>query len=197
MTSSDPKSTPNTANEGGGLLPALLAGAGILLVAGLFIFGGDDDKTATSGAKDPKASAAGMQAGAGGARGSAAGVDSRPTDDANKTSRPQAKLNPRIANAVVTEGMSPSPNKKEKPSSFDSVADEIAYWEAELRSAEDNLQIREMAAERAPSAEAKIREHGSAQDLAEFQKRIEVVNDNLEQAKARVAEVEAKLAELR
>jgi hypothetical protein len=197
MTSSDPKSTPNTANEGGGLLPALLAGAGILLVAGLFIFGGDDDdKKAAGGAKDPKASAAGMQAGAGGASGSA-GVNSRPTDDANKTSRPQPKLNPRIANAIVTEGMSPSPNKKERPSNFDSVADEIAYWEAELRSAEDNLQIREMAAERAPSAEAKIREHGTAQDLAEFQKRIEVVNDNLVQAKARVAEVEAKLAELR
>src|SRR5690606_30295162 len=102
-----------------------------------------------------------------------------PTDDASKTSRPQPKLNPRIANAIVTEGMAPSPNKKEKPTSFASTAEEIAYWEEELRAAEDNLRIRELAAERAPGHEAKIRENGTAEDLAQFQKRLEVVADNL------------------
>ncbi len=196
MTSPDPKS-PNkgsaAAGEGGGMLPALLAGAGILLVAGLFIFGGDDEKAASE-AKDSKtASANAHTAGAAGK----GGVATRQADDANKTSHPRPKLNPRIANAVVTEGMAPSPNKPQKPTSFESSADEIAYWEEELRSADSMLEIRQRAADYAPSAEEKIRENGTPEDLAEFQKRLDVVNDNLEKAKARVAEVEDKLNELR
>lgn len=179
------------------MLPALLAGAGILLVAGLFIFGGDDDEKKTdAGAKDPKTASSTQATGA--APGGRGGISSRPVDDASKSSRPgQPKLNPRIANAIVTEGMAPAPNKKEQPTSFGSKSDEIAYWEEELRAAESNLQIRQMAAERAPREEERIREHGTAQDLVQFQKRLEVVADNLEKAEARVAEVESKLAALR
>ncbi|MFO7563741.1 MAG: hypothetical protein R6X02_13940 [Enhygromyxa sp.] len=194
MTSPDPKSTQNPPSEGGGMLPALLAGAGILLVAGLLIFGDDDEKKAIEGAKDGQAVNAAHSAK--GRAQTVGGVAARPTDDATKLSRPQPRLNPRIANAIVTEGMAPSPNKKPEPTSFASTADEIAYWEEELRAAEGNLEIREQAAERAPKSEAKIREHGTAEDLAQFQKRLEIVNDNLEKAQARVAEVEAKLAEL-
>jgi hypothetical protein len=191
MTSPDPKS-PNkdAAGEGGGMLPALLAGAGILLVAGLFIFGGDDE-TATE-AKDQKTANANAHS-AGGAK---SGVAARQADDANKTAN-KPRLNPRIANAVVTEGMAPSPNKKPEPTSFESSADEIVYWEEQLRSAESMLEIRQRAADYAPSAEDKIREKGSPEDLAEFQKRLVVVSDNLEKAQARVAEVEAKLKTLR
>jgi hypothetical protein len=191
MTSPDPKSTPNTSGEGGGMLPALLAGAGILLVAGLFIFGGDDEKAADK-SKDQKTATANAQK-----SGNAGGVGARQTDDATQTSRPKPTLNPRIANAVVTEGMAPSPNKKEVPSSFASKDDEIAYWEEELRAAETNLEMRERAAEMAPATAEKIREKGNADEIAQIERRLEVVNDNLEKAKTRVAEVEAKLAELR
>ena len=144
-------------------------------------------------AKDTKTAAASAQ----NANGPTGGVGSRPTDDASQTSRPKPRLNPRIANAVVTEGMAPSPNKRTQPTSFASTDDEIAYWEEELRIAESILESRQRSADHAPSAEAKIREHGTPEDLAEFQKRLQIVNDNLEKAKARVAEVEAKLEALR
>jgi hypothetical protein len=173
------------------MLPALLAGAGILLVAGLFIFGGDDEKA--DAAKDQKtATASAQKAGRAGA-----GVGSREIDDATQTSKPKPRLNPRIANAVVTEGMAPSPNKKEVPSSFGSTDEEIAYWEEELRAAESNLDIRQRAAELAPATAEKIREKGNADEIAQIERRLEVVNDNLEKAKARVAEVETKLEALR
>jgi hypothetical protein len=188
---SDPKSPNPAPAEGGGMLPALLAGAGILLVAGLFIFGGDDDK-ATEG-KDGKTASANAQT----ANGRKGGVAARRADDARETSKPQPKLNPRLANAIVTDGMAPTPNKKPEPTSFASNSDEIAYWEDELRSAESMLEIRQRAADYAPAAESKIRDNGSAQDLEEFQKRIEVVNTNLDKAKARVTEVEDKLAALK
>jgi hypothetical protein len=191
MTSPDPKSNPNASGEGGGMLPALLAGAGILLVAGLFIFGGDDEKAADK-TKDQKTATADAQK-----AGRAGGVGSRQIDDATQTSKPKPRLNPRIANAVVTEGMAPSPNKKEEPTSFESTDAEIAYWEEELRAAESNLDIRQRAAEMAPATAEKIREKGNADEIAQIERRLEVVNDNLEKAKARVAEVEAKLEALR
>jgi hypothetical protein len=174
------------------MLPALLAGVGILLVAGLFIFGGDDDKVAKEGDKAGAASANARTA-----KGPASGIAAREADKANETTQPKPKLNPRIANAVVTEGMNPNPGKKPEPTSFASVSEEIAYWEEQLRAAESNLEVRERAAEHAPKTEEKIRENGSAEDLAEFQKRLVVVDENLAKAKARVEEVEEKLTALR
>ena len=173
------------------MLPALLAGAGILLVAGLFIFGGDDDKATE--AKNAKTASANAQT----ANGPKGGIAARRSDDATQTSKPQPKLNPRLANAIVTDGMAPTPNKKPEPTSFESNADEITYWEDQLRSAESDLEIRQKAADYAPAAETRIRDNGTPEDLAEFQKRIEVVNTNLEKAKARVTEVEDKLAALK
>jgi hypothetical protein len=194
MTSADSKSpNPGTATEGGGMLPALLAGVGILLVAGLFIFGGDDDKVATEGDKPGAASANARTA-----KGPSSGVAARNADKANETSRPKPRLNPRIANAVVTEGMAPEPGKKKtEPTSFPSSAEEIAYWEEELRAAESNLEVRQRAVDHAPKTEEAIRQNGSAEDLAAFQKRLVIVDENFAQAKARVEEVEEKLAALR
>jgi hypothetical protein len=193
MSSPDPKST-TAEGEGGGMLPALLAGAGILLVAGLFVFGGDDDKASEARqAKDPKAASAQANT----APGAVGGVAARQADDATKTSPAQPRLNPRIANAVVTEGMAPSPTKKPEPTSFASTDEEIAYWEEQLRQANRMLEIRQRAVEHVPSQEEKIRQNGTPEDLAQFQVRKKVVTDNLEKAEARVAEVEGKLEDLR
>lgn len=189
---SDPKSTPNAQAEGGGMLPALLAGAGILAVAALFIFGGDDEKTAKEAA-DPKA----QQASAQKAGGPTGGVASRQADDATKTSRPEPRLNPRIANAIVTDGMAPVPNKKPEPTSWGSVDEEIAYWENELRDANRMLELRQQSSDRVPAQEERIRQNGTPEDLAEFQTRKQVVADNLEKAQARVDEVQLKLSKLR
>jgi hypothetical protein len=192
MTSPDPKTTPNAQAEGGGMLPALLAGAGILAVAALFIFGGDDEKQAKQ-AKDGKTQ---QQASAQGSSDPKGGVGSREVDDASP-SRPKPKLNPRIANAVVTDGMAPVPNKKPEPTSWGSVDEEIAYWEEELRDANRMLAIRQQASERVPGEEERIRQNGTPEDLAEFQGRKQIVTENLGKAQARVEEIELKLQQLR
>lgn len=176
------------------MLPALLAGAGILAVAALFIFGGDDEVKDASEAKDAKTQSANTHNSAAGPKG---GVAARQTDKANESARPRPKLNPRIADAVVTEGMAPVPNKKPEPTSWDSADEEIAYWEEELLQANRMLEIRQRAVEHVPVQEQKIREQGTPEDLAEFQQRKQVVNDNLEKAQARVDEVSLKLEKLR
>jgi hypothetical protein len=192
MTSPDPKSTSNA--EGGGMLPALLAGAGILAVAALFIFGGDDDKEAKQ-AQDAKAQQAAAQTQkVGSPKG---GVASRKADDATETSKPKPRLNPRIADAIVTDGMAPVPNKRPDPTSFESTEAEIAYWEEALGEANRMLEIRQRASEHVPLQEERIRENGTPEDLEEFQGRKQVVADNLAKAQARVTEIEAKLARLR
>jgi len=176
------------------MLPALLAGAGILAVAALFIFGNDDDKEAKQ-AKDATAQQANAQTQKSGSP--SGGVASRKVDDATETSKPKPRLNPRIADAIVTDGMAPVPNKRPDPTTFESVDAEIAYWEEALREANRMLEIRQRASEHVPNQEQRIRENGTPQDLEEFQVRKQVVADNLELAQARVAELELKLQKLR
>ncbi|NJK32469.1 MAG: hypothetical protein HC927_08680 [Deltaproteobacteria bacterium] len=191
MTSPDAKQSSQ--DGGGGLLPAVLAGAGILLVAGLLIFGGDDEKQAERSKDDKAQSAAGLTSSGKGK----AGVAARQADAPNTAKTEGPKVNPRIANAIVTGGMSSAP-PKEEPSSFGSSAEEIAYWEGELREANRMLEIRERAVESIPKTEEAIRNgNDPVNGLKEFEKRKEVVKANLEKAQKRVEDVEAKLAELR
>lgn len=195
MTSPDPKPNQNTEPASGGMLPALLAGAGILAMAALFIFGGDDDaKTDATENKDGQAAhSSSAQTGIN----AKSGIAARQADQATANGRPTPRLNPRIADAIITEGMAPVPNKKPEPTSWGSADEEIVYWEDQLREANRMLEIRERATEHVPRQEEKIRELGSAEDLATFQKRKVVVADNLERAQARVDEVQLKLEKLR
>jgi len=193
MTSPDAKPQEG----GGGMLPALLAGAGILIVAGLLIFGGDDDEAAKRSEAD-KTKSANMQSKSGG--GGKSGIAARESDDPNARPDPnKPKLNPRIANSIVTSGgMAPDPGKKEVPSSFASVADGITYWEDQLREANRMLEIREQAVEHIPQVEEAIRNgNDPVNGLKEFENRKKVVNDNLDKAQKRVTEVEDKLTKLR
>lgn len=175
------------------MLPALLAGAGILIVAGLLIFGGDDDKAAAKQGEGKDAKSASMQSKSGG--GAKTGLATREVDPASQP-KDAPKLNPRIANSIVTGGM--APGKPPEPTSFESVAAEIAYWEDELREANRMLEIREAAVERIPEIEEAIRNgNDPVNGLKEFENRKKVVADNLDRAKKRVEEVEGKLAKLR
>jgi hypothetical protein len=188
MTSPDAKP-----QEGGGMVPALLAGAGILIVAGLLIFGGDDDAAKRSETDKAKSANVQSKSGAGGKTGVAARNVDDPTAPAPQ---PKAKLNPRIANSIVTGGMAPA--KKEEPTSFASVDDEITYWEDELREANRMLEVRERAVDHVPQIEEAIRNgNDPVNGLKEFEVRKKVVTDNLVRAKKRVTEVEDKLAKLR
>lgn len=179
------------------MLPALLAGAGILAVAALFIFGDSDE--AKQADKDGQANAASASANASANAGSqpAAGVRARQVDGADKTARVQPKLNPRIANAIVTEGMAPTPNKPEVPESFPSKDAEIAYWEQELDKATAMLETRQRAQDRIPRKEQEIRETGTPEELADFERRKQIVANNLQRATDRVDEIEEKLVALR
>lgn len=177
------------------MLPALLAGAGILAVAALFIFGGDDDSAKTAiETKDEQGVNAGSSNKAGDPKG---GIAERRVDGANEGARPKPKLNPRIANAVITEGMAPTPHKEPVPDSFPSTEAEIEYWEGRLVKATNLLESRERSAEHVPKAEARIRENGTPEELADFERRKEIVAANLERAQTEVAEIEAKLVALR
>ncbi len=179
------------------MLPALLAGAGILIVAGLLIFGGNgDDDAAKRSQATSKTKSANSQTKAGADN---SGLAAREVDDAtNPAVANKPKLNPRIANAIVTGGMAPDPGKKEVPTSFGSVADEIVYWEDELRDANRMLEIRERAVEHIPQIEDAIRNgNDPVNGLEQFESRKKVVNDNLDRAKKRVEEVEGKLTKLR
>jgi hypothetical protein len=188
MTSPDAKP-----QEGGGMVPALLAGAGILIVAGLLIFGGDDDAAKQSEAEGKTKSASAQSKSGDEGR---TGVASRNVDDPTAPAKDKPKLNPRIANSIVTGGM--APGKKEEPTSFASVDDEIAYWEDELRDANRMLEIRERAVDHIPQIEEAIRNgNDPVNGLKEFEARKKVVADNLERAKKRVEEVEDKLAKLK
>jgi hypothetical protein len=189
MTSPDAKP-----QEGGGMLPALLAGAGILIVAGLLIFGGDDDAAKRSEADKAKSASVQSKAGDGSGK---SGVAARNVDDpTNPGAQTKHKLNPRIANSIVTGGMAPT--KEPEPTSFASVDDEITYWEDELRDANRMLEIRERAVEHIPQIEQSIRDgNDPVNGLKEFEARKKVVADNLDRAKKRVEEVEGKLAKLK
>ncbi|NVB40006.1 hypothetical protein G6O69_19330 [Pseudenhygromyxa sp. WMMC2535] len=194
MTSPDPKSKQGS--DGGGMLPALLAGVGILLVAALFFFGGDEDEdkaAAKEAAGKDQASASSRTA----SGSSKTGIAARRTDDA-QPSAPKPRLNPRIANSMVGSGMAPNSDKPEEPSSFESKDEEIIYWEDELRAANQTLEMRQRAMEHIPAIEEKIRNGKDAErSLAEFEKRKEVVEENLEKAEDRVKTIEEKLEKLR
>ena len=196
MTCPDPKANQDQAGEGGGILPALLAGAGLLLVGALFFFGGDDEEDATQADAAAQRSASAQTAD----KGQNAGVAARSTDAARpRTEKPKPKLNPRLAGSVVDNGMAPSkPGNQGDPTSFESKDDEITYWEDQLVEANRMLEIRQRAVESIPGIEEKIRNGNDPENgLKEFEKRKEVVKDNLDKAKSRVEEVEGKLASLR
>lgn len=178
------------------MLPAALAGAGILLVGALFFFGGDDDDDKTAKQQDDKAQHAASTHTNGGGKG---GVAARAVDKPSKGDRSQPKLNPRVANAIVGGGMAPEKSgKDDPPTSFDSEEDEIVYWEDQLREANRMLEIRERAVEHIPKIEESIRNGNDPENgLIEFERRKKVVHDNLERAQERVEEVETKLEELR
>lgn len=172
------------------MLPALLAGAGILAVAALFIFGDSDE--AKQADKDTQVNSASANTKTQ-PKGS---MTARKVDGADQTARVQPKLNPRIAEAVVTEGMAPTPNKPPVPESFPSKDAEIEYWEKELEKASSLLESRQKSQDRIPKMEEKM-QGASADEIEVFERRKQIVADNLARAQERVAEIEEKLIALR
>jgi hypothetical protein len=176
------------------MVPTLLAGAGILVVAALMIFWPDDS---TSPAKvDPRGDAnAGSQSAAGGP----GGVQARAADDARGSGpahAPKYRVNPRLKPSTAF-GMSPNPPSNEPPT-FDDADEELAYWEMQLSEAKRILAMRERAIERLPRVREQL-EKGSdpAAALAAFEKREKIVHENVGKQRDKVAELEEKVSALR
>ena len=179
--------------EGGGLLPAIVVGAGILVVAALLIFDFGDDKD-SDGDKSANAAQAGAAEG-GGSRAGAnkGGVPSRPYDPAEG---PKSRRNPAIK--LPNVGMAPAPAAPEGPPEFSNTAEEIAWYEKKLAGAIKIRDARKKFVERLPKVKERIEAGPNPEEgLESFEGRKKIVEDNYASAQKDVEEIEAKLAELR
>lgn len=186
----------------GGLVPAILAGAGILAVVGLLVFWPSGDDDAKNAKQDDKAAAkAGKRGGAAGrdsganARGGG-GVAARAVDDATPGSSAVGKVNANLLPKKV--GMAPGLPQEEPPPKFDNVEEEIAWYEKRLEKANEQLENRKKNMERLAKTKQTAEESpdpGPA--LARYEKSKKIVEGNLKKAEAKVAEIETKLSELR
>jgi hypothetical protein len=179
---------------GGSMLPTVLAGAGILVVAGLMIFWPQDatERTATG-----ESSAAAAKAAGAGGRG---GVAARQADEAKQgpsaDERIKPRVNPRLQ--VATEfGMSPNPPPSGPPE-FKTHDEELKYWELQLSEAKRVLAMREKAIERLPKIKEQLMAGSDPEaGLKAFERREQVVLENLEKQRQLVAELEEKVGALR
>ncbi|MEM6292910.1 MAG: hypothetical protein AAGA54_16665 [Myxococcota bacterium] len=190
----------------GGLVPAILAGAGILAVVGLLVFwpSGDDEDKGKKGGKDKvadgrkaAAGAAGRNGGKGASAQGGGGVGARAVDAATPgASATKGKVNPKVLPTGM--GMAPGVPVEEPPPKFKNVEDEIAWYETKLDKANEMVESRQKNVERLAKAKQKAEDSpdpGPAMAKYESSKRI--VEANLAKAEAKVSEIEKKLADLR
>jgi hypothetical protein len=197
------KAADGDRERGGGLLPALLAGAGLLVVAGLLVFGpGRGSEETESEDSADKKKKKGEEVAAKGARGPKGGVGARNTDEA-QDGRPKPRVNPRIERAIPFGSMAEqAPPGEKEPPTFADKEEEITYWEKELTNAQDMVEIRKRALQRMDKIRSQI-EDGTREAadkekaLDDFERRKGIVVKNLETAEAELAEIEGKLSKLR
>ncbi len=182
-----------TSEDAQGSLGAILIGAAILLIAGLLIFwpGGSDS---TTGAQGANASSQGGQQSAHSADGRSAagqrGIAPRESDPAKGRVSPHVRSG-LIAPSVHDLAMMPTPPPE--PTSFASLAEEIAYYEKKLQQAQVDLEARTTFLER-------MRRKQSAEPVSDHDRNVQranIVQKNYDSARARVTELEQKLAFLR
>ena len=180
-------------DEPQGSLGAVLIGAAILLVAGLLIFWpAGDSATASKDSKDGKGAQAQQSSNSldgAGPGGKARGIAPRELDPVAE--RP----GPRVREGVMApaDGMTLAPQPPPEPTSFPSVAAEIAHLEAKLVGARANLASRTVFLERMKKmqAEAPISDH---QRTAQ---RARIVQENYDIAQSRVDDIQYRLNKLR
>lgn len=193
-------STDNDAGEKkGSIWPAAIAGAGLLLAGGLMVFwdGGDEGKRKNRD-KQAQAGSASARGGAGGKPAISGGVDPRSVDEAKQgPRRGTAVVNPRVGGTREFGGMAPQKKKKEPPT-FDSPEEELEYYEKELESARSVLEMRERAVKRLPKIKEQVM-NGSDPDtgLEIYEKRAKRVEENLEESKGKVSDLEKQVEGLR
>lgn len=191
MSTNTPPSAPE---EQGSPLPAIIAGVAILAVAAFLIFGSSSSTTATAGkGKGEIASQGADQAGktatdaSGKVRG---GVEARAVDEAK--GRVQYQRNPALGTPV--EGMQVLPEAPKKPDSFPSKEAEISYYEKVLVAEQALLDKRTEFVKRAHQIRADAR---TPEEKQVAESRTKIVEDNLEEQKKVVDDLEKKLGTLK
>lgn len=192
-------------NEEGGMLVAALAGVGILLAVGLMIFsGGDDADPAAEGDASAQVAEAkdGKKAG-----GAPSAFEAREVDDATRANptavaqdgAPKGRLNPAVEGMLINQGqLGPGDPSDAKPPAFDTPDEERAWWERQLADAERLKTMRQRAIDKLPEIEKSL-DGATDPDVAreQFEARKERLYEAMRNSEARIAEIEAKLVELR
>jgi len=199
MTDAAPKSTSTSpapgnspAEEPQGALGAVLIGGAILVIAALLIFwpGGGGSSVGVGG---KGGGAGGQQAYNGidddGGGGRSRGISPREVDPA------EARVAPRVREGLLapTNGMAMVPTLEPEPTSFPSVAAEIAYLEKKLVDARSNLESRGVFLERMK----KIQATAPISEQERNTRRGKVVQENYDKAQTRVDDLVYKLKLLR
>ncbi len=168
-------------------------GLGILAVGALVVFfpGGDDPKPVRATSPEP-----GARAGRDGAvRG---GIPRRAVDEADHSARADTPR-PRINKALrrMPSSMSETVPDRGPPESFDSPAEERAWYESALERAKADLEVREKALARLEKTRDEIDQaKDPTKARADFERQRTIVERNLQRAREQVAEIERKLAQL-
>lgn len=184
--------TPPPAEDPQGSLGAVLIGGAILVVAALLIFWPDGDSASRTDGAGGRGNSAQANSG-GGASGSGqskGGVGARDHDPAE--GKVNARINPALQMSSRT--MAPSRPPPPEPTSFNSPAEEIAYFEKKLEQARADLEARSTFLERMKKVKDDAR---TPADQSRAQARGEIVQKNYDDAMDAVADLEKKLAELR
>lgn len=176
------------------MLPAILAGVGILAVAGIFFFGsGEEDERSTTKNGVQRKTEAAKTTGNGPGR-------FRPREADAATSAPSAathRLNPRLKNSAANSMMAEAgkgASKREVPDSFASPAAERAYWLESVKRAERMVEMRQRAVERLPKMEeTMLAGRDPEQARPEFERRSAIVEQNFAKAQTKLEQATAKL----
>jgi hypothetical protein len=132
----------------------------------------------------------------GAGQGEVGGVQPREYDEAE--GRAQPRLNPAIQ-LPSAGGLAPEvPAPPEEPPDFETVEEEIAWYEKRLADARSKLEMRTRAVEHLAKSRERAEQSANPNEaLAVFEKRKARVEDNHRIAEDRVRELEIKLDELR
>ena len=123
------------------------------------------------------------------------GIQARQFDDAKSGGDPKVRRNPAVK--IPPVGMNPNPPPPSEPPTFETKDEERAYYEDQLFRAERILAVRKKARDRLEKIREDIEKGPNPeQQMATYESRKELVEENLNQAEKRVAEVKQKLEEL-
>ena len=193
-TSSSPGPGTSPAEEPQGSLGAVLLGGAILLIAGLLIFWPSSETANKTGGAGSKGGRGDVQAANGvdgdAAGGHARGIAPRPADPV-PARPPPARVRPGLLAPTGEMQMLPTPPPE--PTSFPTVAAEIAHLEKKLVEARANLQARTTFLDRMK----RTMQEAPISDYERNAARAKIVQDNYDKAQSRVDDIEYRLKLLR